>query len=218
VKRRTGGTKLLAAGTVTLLLHAVLIAGAVSLSRRGGAADNTVKRDTTMVFLDQPQQHPAAPVPLPLDVPLQGFQTITVPARMPALIPLVDLTQHFDARDYSGTGVEGGHASGGPPPPNAVYTDASVTEHPALLSSPPAYPQVMNMAGIRGRVVLQAIVDTAGRVEAGSIRILASPNPGFDQPTRQWAASARFRPARLDGRAVRVLVNLPIDFTTAAGG
>ncbi len=87
-----------------------------------------------------------------------------------------------------------------------------------LLSSPPPYPEVMRMAGIRGRVLLEAIVDTVGRVEPSSIRILASPSPGFDEPTRRWAASARFRPARLEGRAVRVLVNLPIDFATTSGG
>ena len=102
--------------------------------------------------------------------------------------------------------------------PDAVYREASVTEHPMLLSSPPPYPELMRMAGIRGRVLLEAIVDTVGRVEPSSIRILASPSPGFDEPTRRWAASARFRPARLEGRAVRVLVNLPIDFATTSGG
>lgn len=72
--------------------------------------------------------------------------------------------------------------------------------------------------GAMAVVLHEAIVDTVGRVEPSSIRILASPSPGFDEPTRRWAASARFRPARLDGRAVRVLVNLPIDFATTSGG
>ena len=201
-------------GSVTALVHAVLITSAVYAGRNASRVDASVHADTTMVFLDA--QRPQTVAPVALDVPLQGFQTINVPMDVPSGIPAVDLTQHFDVKDYSGVGLEGGHANGAPPAASNLYSEATVEERPTLLT-PPVYPDVMRMAGIRGRVVVEAVVDSAGRVEPNSIKILKSPNPGFDEPTRQWAIKARFRPARLGGRAVRVLVNLPIDFQTTGG-
>src|SRR5438876_509793 len=62
-------------------------------------------------------------------------------------------------------------------------------------------------------VLLRAIIDTAGRVEPTSLKIVQSPSPGFDEPTKQWALKALFRPARLHGRAVRSYVNLPFDYS-----
>jgi protein TonB len=102
-----------------------------------------------------------------------------------------------------------------------IYSSGGVEEAPALLSPPPAYPELLRRAGIQGHVLLQAVVDTTGRVEPNSVKILKSSSPGFNVPTKRWALDARFRPARLQGRAVRVLVNLPVDFSTsdpAAGG
>src|SRR2546427_12382877 len=65
----------------------------------------------------------------------------------------------------------------------SVYSEAVVEERPALLSAPPApYPTLLRRAGIQGRVVIGAIVDTLGRAEPGSIEIVDSPNPAFDTP------------------------------------
>ena len=67
--------------------------------------------------------------------------------------------------------------------------------------------------------VLHAIVDTTGRVEPASVRIIKSPSPAFDQPTKDWVLKALFRPARLHGQAVRVYINLPVDYSvTPASG
>src|SRR2546429_829721 len=56
-----------------------------------------------------------------------------------------------------------------------------------------------------------AIVDTTGRVEPASVRIIKSPSQAFNQPTKDWVLKALFRPARLHGRGVRVFINLPVD-------
>ena len=199
-------------GVVSLAVHSALILGGVYALRTAGRNAGSVLADTTVVFLESPQlalqQDPVQP-----DLPLQGFQALVAPPQIPTSIPPVDLHQHFDPRDYSGTGVEGGLANGAAPADSQVYTGASVEEAPALLSPPPAYPELLRRAGIAGRVLLQAIVDTAGRVEPKSVKILESPSPAFDLPIKRWALVARFRPARLGGRAVRVLVNLPVDFS-----
>jgi hypothetical protein len=62
-------------------------------------------------------------------------------------------------------------------------------------------------------VILPAVIDTAGRVEPASIRIMKSPHPAFDQLTKDWVLSALFRPARLHGRGVRVFINLLVDYS-----
>src|SRR3989449_4910678 len=61
-----------------------------------------------MVFVDQPKQEkPPEQQPVQLDVPLKGFQTVVAPDVIPTNIPPVNLQEHFDPKDSSGTGVEG---------------------------------------------------------------------------------------------------------------
>ncbi|HEY7192541.1 MAG TPA: energy transducer TonB, partial [Gemmatimonadales bacterium] len=94
-----------------------------------------------------------------------------------------------------------------------VFVVTGVTQRPSIISGPSLrYPDIMRESGIEGRVLVQAIIDTMGRAESGSIRIVNSPHPGFNNAARDYVAHALFRPARLHGRAVRVLVNMPIDF------
>jgi len=89
----------------------------------------------------------------------------------------------------------------------------SVEEPPALLAGPPpVYPELLRAAGIPGRVVLQVVVDTLGRAER-AVTVVESSNRGFDAAALAYVRAARFRPGRVRGRAVRVLVRLPIDFT-----
>jgi protein TonB len=152
-----------------------------------------------------------------LDAPVKGFQTLVIPTQVPTTIPPVDLSERFDPRNYSGQGAEGGRSDGVVPGGSEVYSTAMVQEPPALLSGPPPYPDILRAAGVRGRVVVQGIVDTTGHLEPASLKIVASPNPAFDQPTLRWALKAQFRPARFEGRPVRVLVHLPVDFTAPGG-
>ena len=166
-----------------------------------------------MYIEQQQQQKPPEQQPVQLDVPLKGFQTVVAPDVIPTNIPPVNLQEHFDPKDYSGTGVEGGVATGIVPTGNEVFMEAIVEEKPSVLSGPTLqYPELLRQAGIQGRVIVQAIVDTLGRAEPNSVKILQSPNPGFDQPAKTYVLKALFRPARVHGRAVRVLINLPIDF------
>jgi TonB family protein len=207
-----------AVGAVSLALHAAVIFGAIGATLKVARRDAVARTDTTVVFLEAPRLS-APPPPVQLDVPLQGFQAVVVPAVIPADIPPINLQQPFDPRDFSGIGVEGGHASGVAPPQDEVYTEAIVDEKPLLLSAPPPpYPALLSAAGIQGRVVLQAVVDTTGRLEPGSLKILETPNPGFNTPVKQWALKALFRPAMRQGRAVRVYVNLPLDYSAPRPG
>jgi periplasmic protein TonB len=199
-------------GFVSLTLHAALIGAAIIATVKAGQSDTKVRVDTTMVLLQEQQQKPPEQQPVQLDIPLKGFQTVVAPTVIPTDIPPIDLNQKFNAADYSGSGVEGGLASGAVPTGD-VYLESLVEEKPSVLSATPAtFPELLKTAGIQGRVLLQAIIDTSGRAEPNSVKILQSPNPGFDQGSRNYVLHALFRPARVHGRAVRVLIQIPIDY------
>ncbi len=212
-RRKSNRKGIFGVGFVTLTIHTAVIAAAVFATLNAGQSDNAVRVDTAMVFIEQQQQKPPEQQPVQLDVPLKGFQTVVAPTEIPTNIPPVNLQEHFDPKDYSGTGVEGGLASGIVPTGDQVYMEAIVEEKPEILSAPlPVYPELLKQAGIQGRVMIQAVIDTSGRAETNSLKIIQSPNPGFDQPARNFVLRALFRPARVHGRAVRVLIQVPIDF------
>lgn len=216
-KKRTNPKARFGVGVTSVALHVAFISGAVYATLAARPADTSVKVDTTVVLLSQEQKAPEQPK-VELVEPLKGFQTVVVPTVIPANVPPIDLQEKFDPKDYTGIGVEGGRANGLTPPADAVYAEAVVEERPALLSAPPPpYPDILKQAGIQGRVLLSAIVDTTGRVEPNSIQIVKSPNPGFDVPAKSWVLQALFRPARLHGQAVRVHVTLPIDYSIKQG-
>lgn len=196
-------------GMLSLALHASLITGAVLATRTDGHPSPARVRYVDMDPPPTPSQIPhgdgALGVPGPIPVPV--FEAPTVP---PLEIPPLD----GRAAPIPDSWLR---PPGGTPPgaPGEVpYLPALVDEAPEVLSGPPLdYPELLRQAGIAGRVVVEVVVDTTGRAELGSIRVVTSAHPAFARPAREFVAQALFRPARVGGRAVRVLVRLPIDFT-----
>jgi TonB family protein len=204
-------------GLVSLAVHSAVIGGAIFATISARQSTSDAKIDTAMVYL-QPQeaQHETPPQP-ELQVPLKGFQTVTVPTIIPTAIPPVNLQERFDPKDFSGVGVEGGTATGVTPPSgDQIYSTAEVDQPPALLSAPPLerdYPTLLRQAGIKGRVVIEAVIDTTGKAELASITVIQSAHPGFNDAAKRWMSRALFRPARKDGKVVRVLVRQAIDYS-----
>jgi len=88
-----------------------------------------------------------------------------------------------------------------------------VDDPPVLLAGPAlVYPEVLRRTGTVGTVVVQVVIDTVGRAEPASL-VLQSSHAGFEDAARAFVLGAVFRPGRAHGRAVRVLVRLPIGFT-----
>jgi len=75
------------------------------------------------------------------------------------------------------------------------------------------YPPLLMQAGIEGTVMVQAIIDTMGRVEPNSLKITQTANAGFNESAKQTVVKSLFRPARVYGKAVRVLIQLPVTYT-----
>ena len=201
-------------GAVSLIGHSAIVLAAVVATLSAGQKKDEQTLDTAMVFLNQQEEKKPEEQPPVVDVPqLKGFQTVVAPTDIPTNIPPINLQQHFDPKDYTGTGVEGGIGTGIVPSSDQVFMESVVEERPEVLSGPALnYPDLLRQAGVEGRVLVQAIIDTLGKAEPPSVKVLQSPNPGFDQPAKNYVLRALFRPARVHGKAVRVLVNLPIDF------
>jgi TonB family protein len=79
-------------------------------------------------------------------------------------------------------------------------------------AQPPVYPPAMAAAGISGLVRLEFVVDTVGHCEPGSVRVVSSSHPAFEEPARDAVLKTVYRPARSRGRPVRQLVNQSLVF------
>lgn len=94
-----------------------------------------------------------------------------------------------------------------------VYGEDDVQERPRLVGGPPVlYPAPLLLARISGRVVVEAVIDTTGRVEEASLRVLESSDPRFNEAAKNYTRGARFSPGRVAGRAVRVRFQIPVEF------
>ena len=212
-RRKSEKKKYFGVGVVSLVLHTLIISAVVIATLTAGPSDNSVKVVTNMIYL-QEQQQQKQPEPQPvLDVQLKGFQTVVAPTDIPTNIPPINLQEHFDPKDYSGSGVEGGVGNGIVPSSDQVLSVDVVQEKPERLAGPqPVYPPLLQQAGIQGVVKVEAIIDTTGHVEPNSVRVVESPNPGFDQAAKTVVLKSLYRPARVYGKAVRVLIQQPINF------
>jgi TonB family protein len=89
----------------------------------------------------------------------------------------------------------------------------AVDEQPALLSHPAIrYAPEMQALRVGGTVIVEATLDTTGRILPATVKIVQSPNPVFDAESKRVVLAALYRPARVNGRAARVTIRQPITF------
>jgi protein TonB len=85
-----------------------------------------------------------------------------------------------------------------------------------VLSQPtPEYPAALASVGIEGRVEIQFVVDTTGKVEPSSFEVVKSTQVGFEPAARTAILGSLFRPARLSNVPVRQLTRQSIKFVAA---
>lgn len=209
----------------SMVIHGLVIYGAVTATAKVKEVVEAIQAETTLVFINQqnepePEPEPEQPQLASLTPPPKGFQTVVAITEIPTEIPPVNLNERFDPRDYTGVGVEGGIAAGieggtGDVPTDlqAVFVEAVVDEPPIRLSSPPLqYPPLLRDAGIEGSVVIEVVIGIDGHPEPESLRIVSSSNKAFERPARDVVLGSVFRPGRMRGQPVRVLVRQPIAF------
>lgn len=213
--KRQGIGKSLPSSIFSLVMHGVLIYAAVMATMKGDDVLQETVADTQMVFLEEQEPEPEEPQAPP--PPPKGFQTLMAPVEIPTSIPPIDLNERFDPRNFTGVGVEMGVATGvevtGPVDLTQVFIEAVVDEPPERISFPaPEYPRILLEAGVEGMVVLEAIIDTTGHAEPASIKVVSSTNRAFEAPAKEAMRKALFRPGRVRGQPVRVLVQMPLRF------
>lgn len=65
---------------------------------------------------------------------------------------------------------------------------------------------------VKGRLLVRFMIDTAGRVDPGSIHVLNSTDERLIAAAREAVIRARYRPAMVHGKPVRIVVEQPYDF------
>ena len=164
------------------------------------SVSSTVPRTNQTVVSTPPPTPFIAPVDIPTTIPEPG--TMLVPSAEDAF------------RQKGGIRLGDGPTNAVPnvsdgQPLTERYVDRAVV---ALPSSSPRYPSLLQNAGVEGDVRAQFVVDTLGRVEQGSVRILESTHDSFAQAVRDALLRARFVAAEAGGRKVRQLVEQPFSF------
>ena len=76
----------------------------------------------------------------------------------------------------------------------------------------PTYPQEALAQGIRGIVILDIVVDAQGKVESTTVMRSV---PGLDEAAIAAARQWEYAPTKVDGKAVRVRVTVPVVFSLA---
>jgi TonB family protein len=87
---------------------------------------------------------------------------------------------------------------------SADVVDVQVT--PFASAPMPRYPEGLRAAGIEGEVVLEFVVDTMGRADLQSVRVISTPADAFVVSIRDALAATRYHPALVGGQRVRQLV------------
>lgn len=217
----------------SVVLHGALIGIAV-VATASAAIEAEKPKEEKIDFVETPKEEappppepdPTPPPPPPPDVvaappPPKGFQVLQAPVEIPNVIPDIDLTRKaIDEADFSGKGVAGGIAKGvegAPPSPvvdnNQTFFEFQVEKPVAQLpGGAPQYPSMLQQQGVKGQVIAQFVVDTTGRVETGTFKVLESSHDLFTAAVRRSLPNMRFVPAEVGGRKVRQLVQQPFVF------
>ncbi|MDZ7632592.1 MAG: energy transducer TonB [Gemmatimonadaceae bacterium] len=220
-QKKSGGT------VISIVLHTILVAGAIYATNKTAEALEKPKEEKVVLTETKKEPEPEKPKEQPKQqqvvaqvAPPKGFQVRVLRSEIPDVIPDVDLSKKAtDEADFSGKGVQGGIAKGveggtGPVISDQPYFDFQVEKAAAAIpgSGNPAYPEMLKSSGVEGEALVQFIVDTTGRAELGSFKVLRASHDAFGQAVRSALPRMRFLPAEIGGRKVRMLVQQPFAF------
>lgn len=79
----------------------------------------------------------------------------------------------------------------------------------------PKYPPELKAANVSGVVLAQFVVDTLGRAEGSTFKVLKSDHELFTEAVKNVLPDLRFIPAEVGGRKVKQLVQQPFSFATS---
>jgi TonB family protein len=216
--RRSGGAAL------SVAAHLAIIAAVTAHTVQGRTPPRERPKVVVLHFAQPTVRPPVArtvttspPTSMP-NIASVLIRRVVAPTFVPTTLPPVDVTGGvpFDSIVISGSG-----SSGAVGPHSVIDGEgaAGTTEWRGkeLLmrierAAKPRYPEALRQSGIEGRVVVQFTVDTAGRVEPSSIRILNSTHDLFTRAVRDALVQFQFAPAAVGDRRVPALAEMPFEF------
>jgi TonB family protein len=205
----------------SIVLHGIVVAGAVIATTRTTVIHRPPEllRQTT-VYVEPPPLPPRTVARAPQAGPIISAPNMVnvptdVPVGLPPIIPLRALIDMEGPTVFRvGVPTSAGSPGMAPPVPDAAYAVDQVEVAVVLdARSPlPRFPQLLRDSGIEGMARLQFVVDTLGRVELESVRIVDATHPLFAAAVQATLPRMHFSPARVGNHRVRQLVEFPIQF------
>jgi periplasmic protein TonB len=133
----------------------------------------------------------------------------TLPTR--AQLERIDSPGTSSGGDSSITVFVGTIASGEILPDTGVFVPYD--EHPVVISLPtPKYPEMARKAEIEGKVYVEVLIDTRGKVVGARIIRDSGANAGFEEAALEAAWKGEWRPAMQNKQPVAVRVSYPVVF------
>ena len=170
---------------------------------------------------EQPKQEPPPEIVV-APRPVKTAPIITAPIEIPNALPEIDLT-HPPTDPSQFTGVKRGPAvEAGPDrgaeaaarPDNALFeheVEKPVSQAPN--SAVPVYPDILRQAGVEGTAIVSFVVDTTGRVDLATFRVVHKTHDLFVTAVRNALPRMRFIPAETSRGKVRQFVQQPFSFS-----
>jgi len=222
IESKRASQKSLRSTVVSVALHAVVITLAVYVTASAKEMVKPIIENIPPIYPPQPAKrhegplpsHPSGPeLPAAPRGPIFSH-TFAIPDSLPPIDPTG--APSLDSLFTIGTSD---HGSSGASTNSALDTGApysvSQVEKPALpcTGNPfPKYPSMLERSRVEGTVLAQFVVDTLGRADMSTFKILDSSNDLFSASLRSALAQWRFYPAEAGGHKVKQIVQLPLKF------
>ena len=89
---------------------------------------------------------------------------------------------------------------------------AEGTEPPVPVRTvPPKFPEEMRRSGSAGLVTVNCLIDEKGNVT--ETKVVKASNDAFAEPALEALKKWKFKPAKKEGAAIAIRVNIPVQFT-----
>lgn len=213
-----------AGATLSVVLHVAIIAAVAAGTVHGRPAPPEKPQAVFVqiappVHRVTPERARSAPSTAPVLPSAIVIRHVDAPTIVPTELPPVDLTSGLASDSIA---IGGGKDSGVPSSFGSKYGTETVSDNRdwdvrellmhVLAPAKPRYPEALRSAGVDGRVLVQFAVDTTGRVDMASVRVLESTHDLFSRAVRDALTSFRFRPAEVAGHRVQALAQMPFEF------
>jgi len=105
----------------------------------------------------------------------------------------------------------------GPTPVNDKQTYYEYQVEKAVSPRPsnpaPRYPDMLRSANVEGEVLAEFVLDTTGRPNMETFKVLKSSHDDFSEAVRKSLPNMVFYPAEVGGKKVKQVVQMPFQFS-----